>query len=247
MKQTILTGINEIDKSLNGINQGELILIAGRPASGKTALALTTIFNTLEDTNKKCLLFSLEMGETQITNRFDAFFMNTKPQLDEDYLPCSGIVNWLFEEKLIIDDNYSYSVLDISNIIKNKVESSKIDFVVIDYLQLMSDSKKHNSHQEELMEIVKHLKETAKETNTPIIVLSQIPRINKPFTPDNIFRSQEIASNIDKFIILQENNNDELLTNTNIVPITTHIYNSKESYTTTKIGFNKNTLRFTNL
>ena len=246
MKNNIVFNIYNLDKNLSIIN-GELIAICGRPAIGKTALALSLIFNNLDrPDDKQCLLISFDAGEPELTAKFDAFFMNTKPVFDEDYLPCSGIINWLFEEKLIIEEATSTPINQLSQIIKKLAKFNKIDFVVIDYLQLMVGSKKHNTHQEELCEIVTTLKDTAKETKLPIIITSQIPRLNSVATPENIFFDTNIASNIDKFIILQETDIEKPISNNNLTPINVDIYNNKTKVVSTSINFNKTTLKFTN-
>ena len=245
MKKNIIFDIKELDSNIS-INNGEIIAICGRPAIGKTALALTVIFNNLEqEKNSKCLLVSFDSGTNELTAKFDAFFMNNKPVFDDNYLPCSGIINWLFEEKLIINEEISTPTEQVSQQIKKLAKLNKIDFVIIDYLQLMLSSKQFLSRQEELFEIVKVLKETAQETNLPIIITSQIPRLNTTATPTTIFSNTNISSKIDKFIILQ-NFNNESNTN-NITPINVDIYNNQNVKISTVIGFNNKTLKFINI
>ncbi|MBR2909004.1 MAG: AAA family ATPase [Clostridia bacterium] len=243
----ITFNLYEIDKNLQ-VQNGDLIAICGRPAIGKTALALTLIFNNLDGADdKRCLLVSFDAGNTELTAKFDAFFMEKKPNFNEDYLPCAGIINWLFEERLIIETTVLTPVNKLCQLIKKLAKANKIDFVVIDYLQLMIGSKKHNTHQEEIHEIVSTLKETAKDTNLPIIITSQVPRLNTEATPKNIFPNNDFSSIIDKFIILQDLITEEPLSNSNIPPVDIDIYNNKSSAISTQIGFNTTTFKFVNI
>lgn len=171
------TGFEVLDKRLQGLKGGELYILAGRPASGKSALALNIANHVAE--LQPVMLFSMEMPSKQVVQRSVASLGNVdinwlKEGLrssDEGWTNATEGMRKLKESHLIIDDNGAHTVSTIK--IKCKKQKN-LGLVVVDYLQLMNG--KGNNRTEEVGQISRGLKQLAKELDCPIIALSQLNR-----------------------------------------------------------------------
>lgn len=184
IKSGYKTGFFEMDYMLNGLNPSDLIIIAGRPAMGKTAFALNLLTGfAKENPEKKAMIFSLEMGEQQLFNRF---------------LSMEGeISNNILKQGILNDENAQKVGIGVSNIGQCSIKIVNeailtpaklrtianlekrlhgLDFIVIDYLQLMYSSNKSMNKQQEVSEISRELKLIARELDIPIVALSQLSR-----------------------------------------------------------------------
>jgi replicative DNA helicase len=180
----ISTGFYKLDDITCGWQKSDLVIIAGRPAMGKTAFALSLAKNIAADQNIPMAFFSLEMSSEQLANRLmsNAFEIEGKKlmtgQLDrEEWKRLDKCMNNLVDAPLYIDDTEGLSVMDLRSKARRLVKEHNIQLIMIDYLQLMTASgMRYNSRQEEVSLISRSLKGLAKELNIPVLALSQLNR-----------------------------------------------------------------------
>ncbi len=178
------TGYAKLDKLTNGWQNSDLIIIAGRPAMGKTAFALSLAKNLAVDYGIPVAFFSLEMSNVQLANRLLANVFDIpgnkllSGQLDdEEWKRIDTNLEQLRQAPLYIDETASLSVFELRTKARRLVREKKVRAIMIDYLQLMTASgMKFGNRQEEVSNISKSLKGLAKELDIPIIALSQLNR-----------------------------------------------------------------------
>ncbi len=185
-KGKINTGFKTIDNFLWGFKPGELIVLAARPSMGKTSFALNVAANAAVKYKKSVAVFSLEMGSEQIADRILSLEAEvpltkiTKWELDDnDFEKIGAAMTKLGEADIHIDDRWWATVAEIrSKLRRLKIEKWRLDFVVVDYLQLMHSPniKLAWNRVQEIGEISRGLKELARELNVPILALSQLSR-----------------------------------------------------------------------
>ena len=180
----IPTGFTDLDYKLAGLHNSDLILIAARPAMGKSAFALNIATNAAINANVPTVLFNLEMSKTQLVNRMlcseamvDSNKIKTGKMDEDDWVKLATALGPLSEAPVYIDDTPGITVAEIrAKCRKLKIEKN-IGLVVIDYLQLIQGSGKKNANREqEISEISRSLKILAKELDVPVIALSQLSR-----------------------------------------------------------------------
>lgn len=179
----IPTGFIDLDYMTSGLHGSELILIAARPAMGKTAFVLNIAQNMAFKQGKSVAIFSLEMGKEQLMNRLFALQGNIEAKKlrngsldDYEWDKLAEAASEIADSKLIIDDSPGITVQQLrSKCRKYKLEKG-LDIVIIDYLQLMTGSGKTDSRQQEVSEISRSLKLLARELNIPVVALSQLSR-----------------------------------------------------------------------
>lgn len=180
----IATGFTELDYKLTGLHPAELILVAARPAMGKTAFVLNIAQYAAFKDNHAVAMFSLEMSKEQLVTRLmasesmvDSQQIRTGDLRDSDWEKLLEGAALIGNSKLIIDDTAS-SLAEIRSKCRKYKQTYNIEMVVIDYLQLMSGSntRRNESRQQEISEISRALKVLARELNIPIIALSQLSR-----------------------------------------------------------------------
>lgn len=177
----IQSGFTDLDRLLSGFHEQELILVAARPAMGKTAFTLN-IANKIAVRDNKCVVFfSLEMSKEQLIQRMasseslvDAQKIRNGDLMAEDWDKLLSGMKRIGNSQIIIDD-MSFTLSDIRRQAKIYKEKYNAELIMIDYLQLMSSGKSENRNQE-ISEISRGLKLLAKELNVPIICLSQLSR-----------------------------------------------------------------------
>lgn len=180
----ISTGFTALDDKTCGWQNSDLVIIAGRPAMGKTAFALSLAKNIAADQKIPMAFFSLEMSDVQLTNRLmsNACKIDGKKllsgQLDRsDWLRLDRKIDILKDAPLYIDDTEGLSVMELRTKARRLVKEHGVRLIMIDYLQLMTASgMKYNSRQEEVSLISRSLKGLAKELNIPVLALSQLNR-----------------------------------------------------------------------
>ena len=180
----ISSGYLKLDDMICGWQNSDFVIIAGRPAMGKTAFALSLAKNIAADQKIPMAFFSLEMSDVQLANRLmsNACKIEGKKlmsgQLDRaDWLRLDKKIDILKEAPLYIDDTEGLSVMELRTKARRLVKEKGVKLIMIDYLQLMTASgMKYNSRQEEVSLISRSLKGLAKELNIPVLALSQLNR-----------------------------------------------------------------------
>jgi replicative DNA helicase len=180
------TRFHDVDKLLNGFSPSNLMILAARPAMGKTALALNLAENICFKNNVPVGIFSLEMSAMQLVHRI----ICSQSEVESDKILTGALngmefqkvvsaVNAMQKHSLIIDDQPGLKITDLRSRARRMKEAHKIGFLVIDYLQLISGSgnnRSQESRQIEISEISRLLKTLARELNIPILCLSQLSR-----------------------------------------------------------------------
>ena len=180
----VATGFTDLDYKTAGLQPSDLVLIAARPSMGKTAFALNIAQYICFREKKGVAIFSLEMSKEQLVNRLLSLEShvdsksirngNVTPKDWEGIIEGASVIG---ESKLIIDDTPGISIGELrSRCRKYKAENKDLAVVIIDYLQLMSGSKRADSRQQELSDISRSLKSLARELNIPVVALSQLSR-----------------------------------------------------------------------
>ena len=179
----IPTGFIDLDYQTAGLQNSDLILIAARPSMGKTAFALNIAHHIAVHENKWVAIFSLEMSKTQLMNRLlalesgvDAQKLRTGNLADNEWGSLMEAADRLANSPLIIDDTPAISVSELRSKCRKFKQEHDLSVVMIDYLQLMTNSKKSDSRQQEISDISRALKSLARELNVPVIALSQLNR-----------------------------------------------------------------------
>ena len=181
----LMSGFSNLDQITQGFQKSDLIILAGRPSMGKTALSLNISLNILKTLKLPVVFFSLEMSKSQIMYRIlatETGISQTRIKNAQlyrnDWAKFNKTIQFLSKLPFFIDDNPRISVQEIySKIKKIHIEQNKIGLVIIDYLQLIQNlDNKHENRAQELSTITRSLKILAREFNIPIIALSQLSR-----------------------------------------------------------------------
>ncbi len=181
----ISSGFKRLDFMLNGLHKTDFILIAARPAMGKTSFAMNIIENVATQSNKVCAVFSLEMGKEQLTQRMLCSLAEVsmedavKGNLSKDqWFKIAAAREKLSKAKIFINDSTLITPTEILSHCRRIKKKHGLDIVMIDYIQLMSSgsSKTADNRQQEVSEISRSLKILAKELQVPVLALSQLSR-----------------------------------------------------------------------
>jgi replicative DNA helicase len=178
------TGYVDLDKMTSGLQPGDLVVIAGRPSMGKTALALNIAEHVAVDNGLPVAVFSMEMSATQLAMRMlgsiarvDQHKMRTGRLSDKEWGDLSEAMGKLHETPIYIDEAGALTALEVrARARRLKRQYSKLGLIVIDYIQLMSASSQGENRATEISEISRSLKGMAKELDVPVIALSQLNR-----------------------------------------------------------------------
>jgi replicative DNA helicase len=177
------TGYTDLDNQLNGLQPGALYIIGARPAMGKSAFALGIATHITTQTKQPCLLFSLEMSHTELTQRIitaeaqiDATRMRNGKLHANDWPKITQAIGTLAEAPLHIDDNPNTTIMEIRGKARRLKAKHGLACIIIDYIQLMTGKGRTENRQTEIAEISRGLKILARELEVPVIALSQLSR-----------------------------------------------------------------------
>lgn len=227
------TGFDDLDRLTTGFQPSDLIIIAGRPSMGKTALALNIGYNAAKATQKGVAVFSLEMSKSQLGLRllgFDSGISSTKLRTgfirDDEWGALTESANRLSELPIFIDDSSSISVIEMKAKCRRLKKKHGLTLVIVDYLQLIQGRRSAESRQLEISEVSRSLKALAKDLNVPVVALSQLnrkveDRPNKKPQLADLRESGAIEQDADviAFIYRDEVYNPESTENRNIADI----------------------------
>lgn len=178
------TGFKRLDEVTSGLHRSDLVIIAARPAMGKTAFVLNIAQNTAVKSGATVLIFSLEMSKAQLGQRLLA--MESRVEMQKlktgniernDWDRINMALDSLSKTNLHIDDTPGISLLEMKNKCRRLKAEKGLDLVIIDYLQLMKgEGKASDSRQQEISNLSRYLKLLAREMDCPVLVLSQLSR-----------------------------------------------------------------------
>ncbi len=177
------TGFKRLDEVTSGLHRSDLIIIAARPAMGKTAFALNIAQNAAIKSGASVLIFSLEMSKEQLGQRL--LSMESRVEMQKLKTGNIGRADWdrinmaldsMSKTNLYIDDTPGISILEMKNKCRRLKAEKGLDLIVIDYLQLMNAEGRADSRQQEISVLSRYLKLLAREIDCPVIVLSQLSR-----------------------------------------------------------------------
>ncbi len=181
------TGFTDFDKLTAGLHPGQLIIVGGRPAMGKTSLVVSAAQNAAMNSKAVVMIFSLEMSKEELVmrmlssqSRIDSKRLRLGRLVDRDWPRLAQSADQLSKAKIFIDDSGDLTVMDMRARCRRLLaQEKKLDLIVVDYLQLMRGSKSgraDGSREKEISEISRNLKSLAKELKVPIVGLSQLSR-----------------------------------------------------------------------
>lgn len=179
------TGWRDLDNMTAGLQRSDLIILAARPAMGKTTLVTNLAYNVAAKARQSVLFFSLEMGKEQLVDRMladaagiDAWNIRTGNLSDDDFEKLSHAMGEMAEAPIYIDDTPGLTVLELRTKARRVAHTAPLGLIIIDYLQLMqgSSSRGNENRVQEVSEISRGLKLVARELNVPVIALSQLSR-----------------------------------------------------------------------
>lgn len=179
----ITTGFTDLNKKINGLQRTDLILLAARPAMGKTAFSLNLVQNAALKGDASVAVFSLEMSKEQLVQRMLSAQSNV--ELSKIKTGSLGESDWpriidamavLSEANIFIDDTPGIKISEIRSKCRRLKIEKGLDLILIDYLQLMEGEGKNENRQQEIAKISRSLKILAKELDCPVVALSQLSR-----------------------------------------------------------------------
>jgi replicative DNA helicase len=187
----IRTGYRDLDNMTAGLQRSDLIILAARPAMGKTTLVTNLAYNVATISKQPVLFFSLEMSKEQLIDRMladasgvDSWNIRTGNLSDEDFSKISDAMGEMAEAPIYIDDTPGLSVLEMRTKARRAAHDQPLGLIIVDYLQLMQSNGNHNGNRvQEVSEISRGLKLIARELNVPLIALSQLSRSVESRTP----------------------------------------------------------------
>lgn len=215
----LLSGFRHLDSITQGFQKSDLIIVAGRPSVGKTALCLSFALNIIKFSRLPILFFSLEMSKKQIFYRLLSMETNisqsrlqTGQLYQNDWIKLNRFIKIISKLPFFIDDTFNLSIRDIRSKLKAiAFEQTSIGLVVIDYLQLMQETDLVGVNRaQELSKITRSLKSIAREFNVPIVALSQLSRnvetrVDKKPILSDLRESGSIEQDADLVLLLYKN------------------------------------------
>ena len=179
----VTTGFRDLDEKTSGLQKSDLIILAARPAMGKTAFALTVALNAAVKGGASVLIFSMEMGKEQLGQRLLAMESRVDMQSlkkgklqRRDWDDINDALDILSRANIHIDDTAGVSIMEMKSKCRRLKAEAGLDLVIIDYLQLMNPEGRADSRTQEISVISRNLKLLARELDCPVIVLSQLSR-----------------------------------------------------------------------
>ena len=179
----IATGYYDLDDILSGLQKSDLVICAGRPSMGKTALALSIARNAAIEFGHKVGIFSLEMSNNQLVERLitaearvDSHLVRTGRLPKNEWKKLSQAAGPLSEAEIYIDDSAGLNIMDLRAKARQLKAEHNIELIIVDYIQLLNAGSRVESRQQEISFISRSLKALAKDLDIPVLALSQLSR-----------------------------------------------------------------------
>ncbi len=180
----VKTGFRDLDKLTAGLQKSDLVILAARPAMGKSTLAQNIAYSVATKEQKAVLIFNLEMSNSQTVDRMlaeasgvNSWNIRTGNLTDDDFGKISEAMGEMAEAPIFFDDTPGLSVLEMRTKARRQAHKTPLGLIVVDYLQLMQGSKNYGENRvQEISEISRGLKLLARELDVPVVALSQLSR-----------------------------------------------------------------------
>lgn len=179
----VKTGFVDLDATLSGMQNSNLLILAARPGTGKTAITLNMAQHVAVTERRAVGIFSLEMSKEELVDRLlvsqagvDAWRLKTGKLTEDDFTKISGAMGELAESPLFIDDTPGITISEMRSKARRLHLEHKLGLIIVDYLQLVNPGKQLESRTVEVAEISKSLKNLARELNVPVLACSQLSR-----------------------------------------------------------------------
>ncbi|GIJ66175.1 replicative DNA helicase [Virgisporangium ochraceum] len=179
----IPTGFSDLDRLLNGLHGGQLIIVAGRPGLGKSTAGMDFVRAASVKHNLASAIFSLEMSKVEIVMRLlsaearvPLHVLRSGQLSDDDWTKLARRMGEISEAPLFVDDTPSMTLMEIRAKARRLKQRNDLKLIVVDYLQLMTSPKRTESRQQEVAELSRGLKLLAKEVECPVVAVSQLNR-----------------------------------------------------------------------
>ena len=183
MMTGVPTGFSDLDRLLNGLHPGQLIVVAGRPGLGKSTASMDFARNAAIRANCASAIFSLEMSKIEIVMRLlsaearvPLHVLRSGQLSDDDWTKLARRMGEISEAPIFVDDTPSMSLMEIRAKARRLKQRHDLKLIIVDYLQLMTSPKRTESRQQEVAELSRGLKLLAKEVDCPVIAVSQLNR-----------------------------------------------------------------------
>ncbi|MBB5110677.1 replicative DNA helicase [Micromonospora echinospora] len=183
MMTGVPTGFTDLDRLLNGLHAGQLIIVAGRPGLGKSTASMDFARNAAIRANQAAAIFSLEMSKVEIVMRLlsaearvPLHVLRSGQLSDDDWTKLARCMGEISEAPLFVDDTPSMNLMEIRAKARRLKQKHDLKLIVVDYLQLMTSPKRTESRQQEVADLSRGLKLLAKEVECPVIAVSQLNR-----------------------------------------------------------------------
>jgi replicative DNA helicase len=183
MMSGVPTGFTDLDRLLNGLHAGQLIIVAGRPGLGKSTASMDFARHAAIRANQASAIFSLEMSKVEIVMRVlsaearvPLHVLRSGQLSDDDWTKLARRMGEISEAPLFVDDTPNMNLMEIRAKARRLKQKHDLKLIVVDYLQLMSSPKRTESRQQEVAELSRGLKLLAKEIECPVIAVSQLNR-----------------------------------------------------------------------
>lgn len=234
----VSTGFRDLDRMTNGLQKSDLIIVAARPAMGKTSFAMNIGQYAAMHDNRSVVVFSLEMSRSQLVSRMlcteaavDSQHIKEGTMTDDEMTRLLNVSGPMQRCRMHIDDTGGATVSSIRSKCRRLQAKEGLDLVIIDYMQLMTgtgNGRKNDSRQQEISDMTRAMKLLARELNVPIILLSQLnrgPEMRQDHTPmiSDLRESGSIEQDADMVILLYRPQvYDETADNTSQIIIAKH-------------------------
>lgn len=180
----VQTGFKDLDRMTAGLQKSDLIILAARPAMGKSTFAQNIAYNVASREKKAVLIFNLEMSNSQTVDRMiaeasgvDSWNIRTGNLTQEDFNKISDAMGEMSEAPIMFSDTPGLTILDMKTKAQRQAHKTPLGLIVVDYLQLMSGSQRYGDNRvQEISEISRGLKLIARELDVPVLALSQLSR-----------------------------------------------------------------------
>ncbi len=179
----VMTGFADLDELTHGLHPGNMVIVAARPAVGKSTLGLDIARQAAIKDNQTTVIFSLEMSKSEITMRMlsaearvGLTNIRTGKLSDDDWAKLARRMGEISDAPLFIDDSANLSMMEIRSKARRLKQRHNLQLIIIDYLQLMTSGKRVENRQQEVSDFSRQIKLMAKELNIPVIAISQLNR-----------------------------------------------------------------------